>query len=271
MEICETFLLEVILLNKFGSIYIIENTINGKQYVGQTITSLKRRFLKHCNDKTNTAIHGAIVKYGRENFTIREIDVAYSREELNEKEVFYIKQMNSKFPNGYNLTDGGEGVSGHKFSDESRKKLSESHKGYNMPQEQRDNIAKANRKPKTKEHAENISKGLKEFHKTKKVWTEEERIRRSEAQKGKRHTQETKDKISQKNKGRKLSEEEYLNYRARVDAKLKKVKNLDTGEVFNNVNVASELFENKNSAKKGIRRVCAGARKTFGGYRWEYC
>jgi len=35
-----------------------------------------------------------------------------SKEELNDKEKFYIKQFNSKIPNGYNMTDGGDGNDG---------------------------------------------------------------------------------------------------------------------------------------------------------------
>lgn len=47
-------------------------------------------------------------KYGVENFSIEQIDSADSSNELGEKERSYIKQFNTRVPNGYNLTAGGE-------------------------------------------------------------------------------------------------------------------------------------------------------------------
>jgi hypothetical protein len=43
---------------------------------------------------------------------------------LNELEIKYIKQYDS-FNNGYNLTLGGDSISGYKFSEESKKNRSE--------------------------------------------------------------------------------------------------------------------------------------------------
>lgn len=256
-------------MGRFGTIYIITNNINKKVYIGQTVGSLKKRFLKHCNDKTNTAIHKAIVKYGRENFEILELDTADNRKELDEKEMYYIKTMKSQSPHGYNIAIGGGGISGHKFTKESRERLSKAHLGYIMPQETKDKISRSNQHKKTEEHRRNISKGLKLAYKDK-VFSDEELRKRSEAQKGKTKSKETRDKMSLARKGKKLTEEEFLKYRQRVDKKLKKVKNVTTGELFDNVNLAGEQFENKKSAIKGIRRVCAGQRKTYGGFEWEY-
>ena len=60
-----------------GFIYKITNLINGKIYIGQTITSISQRMNRHyTNAKTNnhaTGIDGAIKKYGRENFKVEEI------------------------------------------------------------------------------------------------------------------------------------------------------------------------------------------------------
>jgi len=255
--------------NVYGRVYVITNLLNGKRYVGQTTKTLRERFLKHKHKKVDTLIHKAIKEFGEKNFTIEELDIGYSREELHEKEIFYIRQLNTFEPNGYNLTVGGQGVKGYKFSEEERRRLSNSHKGYVMPQEQKDKISKSNKKPKTKQHAENISKGLKEYYKQNPI-SEEARKRMSEARKGIRHTEETKEKISKANKGRKMGEEEYKNYRIRTEAKMRKVRNVETGEEFTNVNVASKQFDNPKLAKQGIRRVCRGERKTYLGCRWEY-
>ena len=56
-------------------------------------------------------------------------------EALDSVEKFYIKELNTKVPNGYNLADGGGGVSGwqngkgHVPTEETRRKLSEAGKG----------------------------------------------------------------------------------------------------------------------------------------------
>ncbi len=92
-----------------GVIYKITNLINGKIYVGQTKRSLKKRIREHCISKNTNGIEGAIKKYGIDNFKVEVIEEC-PVEMLNEREIFWIKELNSKAPNGYNLTDGGEGL-----------------------------------------------------------------------------------------------------------------------------------------------------------------
>lgn len=95
----------------FGLIYIITNSINNKVYIGQTIQSLKDRWQEHCRklcskNEANMHIKRAIFKYGKENFTIRELEKC-TIEELDEREVYYISLYNS-FVDGYNSTRGGK-------------------------------------------------------------------------------------------------------------------------------------------------------------------
>lgn len=87
-------------------IYKITNKLNGKSYVGQSI-DIKRRWREHINNSSNSLIHKAIIKYGEDNF-IFEILEECKRDYLNEKEIFYIKNLNTLYPNGYNLTPGGQ-------------------------------------------------------------------------------------------------------------------------------------------------------------------
>lgn len=95
-------------------IYKITNKINNKAYIGLSIdiehrkkTHFKRAYNK--NDKEyDKALYRAIRKYGTENFVF-EILEECKKEELYNKEKFYIKKFNS-FYNGYNETPGGEGV-----------------------------------------------------------------------------------------------------------------------------------------------------------------
>lgn len=89
-------------------IYKITNKINNKSYIGQTTGSLKKRWNKHCSEKSQCLIlKNAIKKYGKENFIIEEIDGANSQSELNYKEWLLIHKNNTVFPNGYNMKEGG--------------------------------------------------------------------------------------------------------------------------------------------------------------------
>jgi group I intron endonuclease len=92
-----------------GFIYKITNNINGKVYIGQTIQPIKERFYRHCaracsEDESNMAIHKAIRKYGKENFTLELLE---ETDNLNEREIYYISKYDS-FKNGYNSTKGGQ-------------------------------------------------------------------------------------------------------------------------------------------------------------------
>ena len=100
--------------------------VNGKQYVGQTTRTLEQRWREHCAANSQcTYLHNAIVKYGKENFKVEQIDIALDQEELDYKEQQYIKCYNTLAPNGYNLETGGS--SGKRLSEITCYKISESH------------------------------------------------------------------------------------------------------------------------------------------------
>lgn len=93
-------------------IYKIENKINGKVYIGQSI-NIERRWREHnCNYiNSSTVLYKAIRKHGIANFTF-EIIHTCSENELNELEIYYIEKYNSfaynSGSNGYNMTFGGD-------------------------------------------------------------------------------------------------------------------------------------------------------------------
>lgn len=94
-----------------GFIYKITNTINSKSYIGQTIQNVKERFYQHCATKcskavSNMAIHRAIKKYGKSNFTVEVIEEIDSAN-LNDRERYWIRYYDS-YNNGYNSTEGGQ-------------------------------------------------------------------------------------------------------------------------------------------------------------------
>lgn len=97
--------------NYYGIIYEAINKINGKRYIGQTITTLVGRKRQHISDSKhdNTCFHKAIRKYGQDNFEWNIIDTSETIEELDYKEVFWIKFFNTyNSLYGYNMTFGGQ-------------------------------------------------------------------------------------------------------------------------------------------------------------------
>lgn len=87
------------------AIYKIENKINHKIYIGQSIHP-EQRFQEHiyANNEKNTPIHRALIKYGKENFSF---EILGWFENYNDKEKEYIIKYNSKVPYGYNIQAGG--------------------------------------------------------------------------------------------------------------------------------------------------------------------
>ncbi len=114
-----------------GYIYLIENDINDKLYVGQT-TDLKTRVRKHFhNNRKDTAIGCSIRKYGPDHFDLVLIEACYSQQELDEREIFWIKQLNTRVSVGYNLTSGG--FTNARHSSETIEKMRCSKQGSNNP------------------------------------------------------------------------------------------------------------------------------------------
>jgi len=119
-----------------------------------------------------------------------------------------------------NKTYGGDGISGYVFSEETKKKLSEAHKGKTHSEESKRKMSEVNKgKTLSEEHKIKLSEAKKgktfseeskrkmsEAHKGK-TFSEESKRKMSEAHKGKTFSEEHKRKISETNKGRTLSEE----------------------------------------------------------------
>lgn len=91
-------------------LYVHTNKINGKKYVGITSMTTDRRWGNGSGYKGQSFYH-AIQKYGWDNFDHEVVVTGLTEEEADYWERLYIKELNSKVPNGYNRTDGGDAKS----------------------------------------------------------------------------------------------------------------------------------------------------------------
>lgn len=104
------------------------------QYVGQTNNLVRR----NCNWKnlkkkySNQFITDERNKYGIDAFELT-ILAECDDSEMDDLERYYIKTLNTRYPNGYNMCDGGKGCSGWIMPEEMKKNLSEKFKGKNGP------------------------------------------------------------------------------------------------------------------------------------------
>ena len=90
-------------------IYLHKNQINGRCYVGQTCQSLENRWGKNgIKYATQPYFYEDIQKYGWDHFDHIILEKVSSKEEANEREVYWTLQYNAIYPNGYVLKSGGK-------------------------------------------------------------------------------------------------------------------------------------------------------------------
>lgn len=122
----DNFIGEELIENGLCGIYCIENTINGKKYIGQSI-NIKTRINRHKKDAYNNSewnktynypLYRAIRKHGIENFKSYVLKLC-KKENLNGFENYYIEYLKRYITeNGYNIikTVNGVRVGGVKFN-----------------------------------------------------------------------------------------------------------------------------------------------------------
>lgn len=96
-------------------IYCITNIINSKRYIGKTTLTIQERFKQHCKDSqkerhNKRPLYDAMNKYGVENFIVEELEQVEDENLLSEREVFWIKELETYGSKGYNATKGGDGT-----------------------------------------------------------------------------------------------------------------------------------------------------------------
>lgn len=170
----------------------------------------KTTAVSKCNSN-KCHLHNAMAIYGIENFHVYELDSSETKHELIEKEKYWILKLDTK-NNGYNETDGGEGIVGWKATEEQKLQNKERNiKYYQDHPELKEHLSK-----KSKEHWINLSeeeknKRIDRFNKDKignknakgKTWklSEEAKQKIKKARTGFIVSEETKRKLSEKRKG----------------------------------------------------------------------
>lgn len=222
--------------NKNYCVYV-HTSPSGKKYVGQTGKKPEERWGKNGShylkkEKNGEYMHiafaRAILKYGWDNIEHEIVATNLTREEANNLEISLIKELKTKNRQyGYNLKDGGIGGGG--FSEETLKKMSESHKGIKPSEEtirKRAEKLRGKNNPmygkhlseETKRKLSEALRGRKQSEETirkraeklrgennpnyGKPLSEETKRKLSESHKGMKHSEETKRKISEATKGK---------------------------------------------------------------------
>lgn len=198
-------------------------------------------------------------KYGIDNFLFEIIEEC-NQEMMEERERFWIKELNTQEPNGYNITPGGKKLSGednpfygHSHSEETRQLLSKKHKGRIASEEEREMRRKIN------------SGKRNPFY-------------------GKHHTDATKEKIKQSN----IASGNYEKLSQRMKESnpnkegyyfAKQVMMLDSNHevinVFASGREAGDFIKEKRLSEaqhpgNSICDVCRGLQKTAFGFYWKY-
>ena len=235
------------------SVYIHTNRINQKRYVGMTSQPVERRWKNGYGYSEKLPIGRAIRKYGWENFGHDVILDGLNEDAAKFFERGLIELMETQNPKyGYNLCSGGDGISGYHFSEETKKKQSESAKALNRFGNKNPNYG--NRW--TDEMRKKLSEKLKVTNQkaeTRRARSEAAKKRTGEMNPfyGKTHSDETKKLLS-------------------------KIRSRSVKQYDLNGNFIKEHDSIKNASREtGICKVaisncCRGKSKTSGGFIWEY-
>lgn len=238
------------------TVYLRTNTVNGKQYVGQTGDFKTRNNQWNClkGNYSNKDLNEDRIKYGLDIFNTIILAQVETEEESLKLEEQYIKELNTLKPNGYNISIGGKKNSGSgkgnknpfygkKHTNEAKHKMSKIRKG--------------------KHHSEETKKKMSEAHKGEKSHMY-----------GTHLSEETKKKLSHSLKGRKawnkgkktgikMSEEHKQKLREATSKPIARINEDNSLTVFNSVSEA---------INSGFSRHCAnvanGKRKTSNGHKW---
>jgi group I intron endonuclease len=177
------------IVKRVFNIYIYQNKIDGKVYIGQTYKTLKQRYNNGWGYKECPRFNNALKKHGINNFDRWIINVVSTKDEACQEEIFWIAEMRRQLGRNmvYNLTNGGDSSAGYKHTEESKKRMSEGCKAA---------LAKKPIHNKGKPMSEDQKKKLSKARQGIEPWNKGKKGLQVGHMKGKKHTQESKQKMS---------------------------------------------------------------------------
>lgn len=280
----------------------------GKVYVGCTSQKLNHRFGRNGNGyKFSKELYKDIEEFGWDSFEHEVVSSDLNEDEAYALEKDMIHSLEATNPNkGYNVSIGGKGVVGQsgskhpmygkRHTEESRRKMSESHIGTVLSEETKRRISDANKGRVVSEYQRSR---IIEANRNR-IITEESKQKNRDAHLGRRHTEETKQKMSESRKGHPTSEEtrqkiriantgkhpteetriklstSHLGICPSDETRIKMRKSnpnkkrtlcVETGIVYDS---ASEAGRMTGLRKNRISDACTGVSETCGGYHWKY-
>lgn len=224
-----------------SGIYCIENINNHKKYIGQSV-DIQDRWRRHKNELEHNSHHNSYLqhswnKYGEDVFNFYVLEYC-EIEQLDEKEIYYIDLYKTTNRDcGYNLKSGGQ-LSGSYYTEEIKDKISksikESYQNSNLREIRKNNALNQWLNPEIKEKIIGSNNGMY----------------------GRKHTEESKLKISNAKKGQRA-----------FNRNITPVLCMELNKQFDDATTAGKELSLDSSA---ILKVCKGERKTCGGYHWEF-
>ena len=226
-----------------SGIYCIENLLNNKKYIGQSI-NMKSRCSKHKSELNNghhdnDYLQKSWIKHGEENFKFYILEYC-SKEFLDERETYFINFHNTMDRDyGYNLKSGGQ--ASNYVCDEVKARISASNKrsyqNSNLRHIRSLDAINQWANPEIKQKIMGANNGMY----------------------GKNHTKETRKKISEKKIGKPSPKRNST-----------PVFCIELNQIFKDaVTACNELGLNKSNTGT-LLEVCRGNRKTCGGYHWKF-
>lgn len=153
--------------------------MTGKIYVGYTKLHIEKRWEQHkrlaFKETSNSKFYNAIRKHEIDVWTVSLICNALTAPEAKEKEIYYIKLLDSYYT-GYNSTTGGDGNNGIIMSAESNKKRSDALLNRKKSEE---TIKKFRDRKQSIETCESISKAHTGMKKPWVKWNHEQIVKRA--------------------------------------------------------------------------------------------
>lgn len=228
-------------------IYKVENKINHKIYIGQTVKTLEKRRDEHYKSVkrgSSFKFHNALRKYNSSVFKWSIIEYVKNKKDLKNRESYWIEYYKS-YENGYNLTKGDSNPM-----------------NFQPSKQHHDNIMKS------KEVRDKISNSMKKRIAEGKFFTEEHRRKISEKLKGNKHFQghkRTPEAIEASAKSRRRK----VNCYDMSNNLIKQFNSLDEATIWIYENNIYPNTHNKTSLKDLIKRS-NDKNKFYNGLIWKY-